>query len=442
MLQKEPKAQGKARYSYRAFSSSIHLKGAMSISYNREQEAAIARMAVHAREIETEPFLLLEGPAGSGKTTCLREMLSQVTGNVVMTAPTNKAVKVIEQAVPETHAVTIYALLGLHLMADGEFKQIGGMHTSQDLTGIDLVVIDEASMIGRKLAGYIDAVAEYNPNTRWILMGDRWQLPPVKETMSPIWEFENRIELQTVMRADNQILAMANHVRSLIAGTGTLSIKDDYDERGGVFVPKDFQKAILDDAEAFRTGEAKAIAWRNAAVDRMNAAIRRELLGSEAENKWCVGERVTLLEPAIGEDGTSTRAYTDEEGVIESIVEAKNPIWRSFKCWHFTVYMEDHRRVHLWTLHDSDRAKYDKHLAHLVEKAKVERKVWRDFWKFKEAFHSIRHAYATTAHRSQGSTHIRTYVNWRDILANPKRSEAMRCLYVAVSRPKQKLFMG
>lgn len=415
----------------------------MSVTYNREQELAIERMISHAEEKGTEPFLLLEGPAGSGKTTCLREMLQQVPGRgVVMTAPTNKAVKVIEEAVPDAYATTIYKLLGLHLMADGEFKRVAGMNSLQDLEGIKLVVIDEGSMLGRKLTEYIDAVAEYNPKVRWIVMGDRWQLPPVRESISPIWGFENRIELKTVMRTDNQILAMSEHVRSLIVGKGVLTIKDNYDERGGVYVPRDFQKSILEDVEAFRTGESKAVAWRNVAVDLLNKAIRQELLGTEARHAWCVGERITLLEPAMSEDGIVTLASTDEEGIIEYISEGRNPILRGFKCWHLNIETSDGRKVKLWTLHESDRIKYDKQVLSLAEKAREDHKLWRHFWIFKEAFHNIRHAYATTAHRSQGSTHTRTYVNWRDILANRKRSEAMRCLYVAVSRPKQKLFMG
>ena len=64
------------------------------------------------------------------------------------------------------------------------------------------------------------------------------------------------------------------------------------------------------------------------------------------------------------------------------------------------------------------------------------------FWEFKEAFHKLRHAYAITAHRSQGSTYDTAFVDWRDILLNRNRGEAFRCLYVACTRPKRRLFLN
>ena len=74
--------------------------------------------------------------------------------------------------------------------------------------------------------------------------------------------------------------------------------------------------------------------------------------------------------------------------------------------------------------------------------ARVAPRKWGAFWEFKDAFHKLRHSYAITAHRSQGSTYNAAFVNWQDILLNRNKPEAMRCLYVACSRPKKELYLG
>jgi exodeoxyribonuclease-5 len=361
-----------------------------------------------------------------------------------MTAPTNKAVKVIQDTAPGAIAATIYSLLGLHMSTDGEVKRVAGMSPDdpQDLGVTDLVVVDEGSMIGRRLAEYIDATSDYNPRTRWIIMGDRWQLPPVKERESPIWGFENRVVLETVMRADNQILAMSQHVRKLIpGGQGRLTIKEDFGPHGGVFVPGDFTKAILADAEEFRVGRAKAVAWRNATVDRLNKQIREELLGPHARHPWVPGELVTTTAPAMGDVKGDIKAYTDEEGTVLEAVPGRNPRFRDYMCWFVKVDFGDKQAV-LRVLHERSLTHFMETVKDLAARALARPFLWRDYWEFRDAFHSLRHSYATTAHRAQGSTYDTAYVDWRDILANNNRTEAMRCLYVAVSRPKRRLIMG
>ena len=70
------------------------------------------------------------------------------------------------------------------------------------------------------------------------------------------------------------------------------------------------------------------------------------------------------------------------------------------------------------------------------------RGLWSKFWTLKEAFHNVRHGYATTAPRSQGSTYETSFVDWRDILANRNPTEARRCLYVAFTRAKYRVFLN
>jgi exodeoxyribonuclease-5 len=85
---------------------------------------------------------------------------------------------------------------------------------------------------------------------------------------------------------------------------------------------------------------------------------------------------------------------------------------------------------------------YDRKIEELAQAARINGRKWKAFWDFKESFHSLRHAYAITAHRSQGSTYDTAFVDWQDILTNRSRGEAFRCLYVACTRPKRALVLG
>ena len=68
-------------------------------------------------------------------------------------------------------------------------------------------------------------------------------------------------------------------------------------------------------------------------------------------------------------------------------------------------------------------------------------KKWHLFWKLKDAFNDIAYGYALTAHRSQGSTFERVFVDAGDIQLNRKSSERSKCLYVACSRASKELYI-
>jgi exodeoxyribonuclease-5 len=93
-------------------------------------------------------------------------------------------------------------------------------------------------------------------------------------------------------------------------------------------------------------------------------------------------------------------------------------------------------------LHEDYEKLHANKVEELAQAARADHRKWGAFWAFKEAFHKVRHSYAITAHRAQGSTYEAVFVDWRDILTNRNRGEAFRCLYVACTRPKKELYLG
>jgi len=151
---------------------------------------------------------------------------------------------------------------------------------------------------------------------------------------------------------------------------------------------------------------------------------------------------VIFTEPAKdGSDG-ETIATTDEEGEVTHVSTDEHPLYPEFTVYKLTILLDSGAVVRAMPLHESSQRDFDDKVARLADEAKAAPRRWGAFWEFKEAFHALRHAYAITAHRAQGSTYDSVFVDVPDILRNPNRQEAFRCLYVACSRPKHKLILA
>lgn len=420
------------------------------MSLNSEQSAALDAMQEFLAD-PAEKFFLLRGSAGTGKTYCIQHLVSRIRGRLIFTAPTNKATKVLrdtittEQYKPECR--TIYSLLGLRLEANGEVKELAVPEDPIDLSHYRAVVVDETSMVNSKLAKYIKKTAD-EQRIKFIFMGDAAQLPPVGELRSPVWELCTAgAELTTVMRHDNQILALATSLRKMVDHPAPRFDRTNSNADGeGVWVcgEGEFEKRILDAAGKGRFSTpncAKAVAWRNVTVDALNRRIRQRIFENAATAPWLPDDRIILLEPARDLQNEPV-ASTDDEGRVTRVEEEWHPLYAEFKVWRLSVTADDNRTIVLRVLHEDYRRLHDEKAEGLAQAARLDRRRWGSFWEFKEAFHKVRHAYAITAHRAQGSTYEAVFVDWRDILINRNRSEAFRCLYVACTRAKKELYLG
>lgn len=425
------------------------VSAANAIQITDEQREAIQALVQFLQDPDPKHwFFTFTGSAGTGKTFCLKEVLAIVKrskAKFAFTAPTNKAAKELRKQVGE--ASTIYSFLGLRMDKSGELKQIKEGKPPVDLDEFDALFVDEAGMVNGTLFRLLEAKA-VPANLKVIFIGDRCQLPPVKEAISPVWaKSELGAELTKVMRHDNQILTLATELRGQIDSlTPSITVKNDNNGEEGVWKYRkhDFLQSIYNAAMSggFADGEsAKVIAWRNVKVEEYNRIIRSAIYGAAADHEpYILGDRLVAASPLMrGDDMLMT---TDEECIVNSVLECKHPIEPRYKGFELKVTTEEGVTQRLLVLHPDSAEQFNNDSQMMAHEAKADPRRWKNFWEHKELFHDVKYAYAITAHRSQGSTYDNVWVDYQDILLNRNRKEAFQCLYVACTRPRKKLHLA
>ena len=417
------------------------------IELTPEQQIAVQRLIDYIEDPSTfDWFFCFTGFAGTGKTFCMREVVARCrrsAASFAYTAPTNKAAKVLRNVTGS--ATTIYSLLGLRVDKSGELKQVVA-GKSPDLSMLDVIVVDEASMVNRNLFEILEVTAK-----RWqlkvVFMGDLAQLPPIGEPLSAALGGMLGANLTRVMRHDNQILSFATSVREQINSLApSIKIRSDNDGHQGVWklTNREFKERIFASAQSgdFADGStAKIISWRNVRVAEYNNIVRAALFGADGVSGFFLaGDRVVAGAPC--ERGDDFLMQTDDEAIVESVANCVHPFEPKYRAIELKARTEDNRVVRLLVIHPSSRQEFDNDCQALAHEARGNPKLWKRFWQHKELFHDIRYAYAITAHRSQGSTYETAFVDYQDILYNRNRKEAFQCLYVACTRPTTRLILA
>lgn len=386
---------------------------------------------------ESRQVGLLQGSAGVGKTAIIQATPQGVKKNrkVAYTATTNQAVKVLRSKLPACAAdcMTIHSFLGLKL------KKVKGKtmlsQEKQPLTFVyDAVCIDEASMVTDEIFELLMTTARIT-GTSVLFIGDIAQLNPVNEDVSKVFTIKNQYKLTEMVRQalDNPVLRNTRVLRRVPDFHPNIFTFAKNEETGDEFArirSTDWMPTI---EEWFSSQEwtqnndlMRVLCWTNENVAKINKFVH-ELRHGKTECPYTIGEKIIACEP-IAEGAI----VTSEECIVRSISEA---YVENFPCWKFELE-GDYNTAFAYVLLDSVKDVYKKKIQTCIEAED-----WHQYYKLSESFSNIQHNYCMTSHRSQGSTFDNVIVDVGDITRNMRRSEVLRMLYVALSRPRHSAYV-
>lgn len=392
-----------------------------------------------------EQYTSLLGYAGTGKTYLSSILCTELSAKKVYAcAPTHKAKYVLGEKMP-LDAETVHSLLNLKLKKNyntGEQYLIRNDENGLPTSGI--VLLDEASMVGRNLWNYIE-----DTNLQWVFVGDPAQLPPVNEDPSPALDYDG-YTLETIVRQEgtNPILEMATAIRN--------GEKPDYTTRmidgQGVAVTSSSTSWFDSAAQRFDAEPddsppgARILAYHNRTVDYYNTMMRQALHGTTPE-QFQRGDWLMLKQPFFDNDEGVLAVHNSEEvKVMQTQRQTLSVLGIEWPIWKLDVRRHDGQRTQIPVLDDEAerdfKAELDRHRKAAYEarkQKKPEKDHWRRFFTLLESFAKVSYCFAMTVHKSQGSTFDTVYVDHEDLVKCRSSIERQALKYVAVTRPSKRL---
>ena len=417
---------------------------------NDDQSHALDALRAFLDDKKAKYFGLF-GAAGTGKTSVIGRLIGERMEYSALCGPTHKSTGVLSEKAPiGTDCHTIHRLLGCKKTYDKEKGEVEFLpNESKEIIGqYDVVVVDECSMIGDRMYRWItDARARYDygkkVGTKIIFLGDPYQLPPVNDgDKSPTFGVSRSVELTEIMRHKGVIQRSCDAVReAMIDDRRPPLAKEQEDDHGQILQHRNSEQGVDEFFDRFLEApeSSKALAFKNSDVDFMNGFLRRRLYGEKADSvPFIPGER--LVVQTTYESPTSGGVYyTGTECTLEA---AERDRREGLDCWRLYLVTDYGAGFEAFAFGDKDqRRAFMEKIKDLKARAKSGSGSWRGYFAVKETFARVRPGYATTIHKSQGSTYDRVFLLQSELVGLWDQELLARLLYVAYSRAKEEIVL-
>lgn len=458
------------------------------ITYNKEQQSAIIN-AVAFLKHNTDPtqYYVIEGKAGTGKTTIAKEILKEFEDEqIYVAAVSHKAKGVIKNSFGEDTRgkkfFSIASLLGLKGVNDNN-TQTTIFQTGLKVPLLDnppaLLVIDEASMITEDvLKKIIDINSSLSRPFQMLFLGDIGQIQPIRDDQSEfyrthkdllnkksdIFNSKHKSKLVTRVRQGeaNPILPYADYFwensqkenpelnptqhivrNNQITDKGSLLFSNSEGE-----VLNSVIKAVKNAVEKGLTNHVKIVTYHVNEKAELNQKIHEALFGKDSD--YSKGDMLILNSPYDLPDANATMENSSEiqiKGIQDTDVDefGVHTLYLETNGTAYTRTGNEQKDCVIQVVSRNDIGLYNQKLQELASQAKrqtnkvLKRQLWRDFWEYKGRYADVDFGYAITAHKSQGSTYDIVVVDEKDIMGTSATSnqEKSELIYTALTRPRK-----
>lgn len=434
----------------------------MQIELTPDQKAVFDQLFSFATGRTPHVVASLKGFAGTGKTTLMGVLIDALVAkgvDVAVTAPSHKAVSVIQKKIhPSVTAMTIHSVLGYKLKEREDGTQYCMPEGRCTIAEYDLCIIDEASMVGLEM---LNDLMHRRGHCRILFVGDPAQLPPVGETSS--CAFGDLIPLQCTLKnvlrqsAEHPSIRWSIMLRDHISSNTMPSLRELESElRAG---DEDIARVCPGGSDLIATWlpdaikhgmEARVLCFDNKSVQAHNARIHAAFY-PQGGACFAVGEPVIAQEQFLVSDGTFSEAKNSEIFTINGVEPAQHPHYPEIQSFRVTlengagqlgkVFVPANRQQldfqisNLFATHKSLKTQATTCPNGGASLRNAARRASDCGWALSKSFANLRHAYAMTIHKSQGSTFDTVLLDWQSLLRN-RDTPAMksRLLYVALTR--------
>lgn len=458
------------------------------ITYNKEQQSAIIN-AVSFLKTNTDPtqYYVIEGKAGTGKTTIAKEILKEFEDeSIYVAAVSHKAKGVIKNSFGEDTRgkkfFSIASLLGMKGINDND-TQTTKFQVGLKVPLLDnppaLLVIDEASMITEDvLKKIIDINSSLSRPFQMLFLGDIGQIQPIRDEQSEfyithkdllnkksdIFNSKHKSKLITRVRQGeaNPILPYADYFwensqkenpelnptqhivrNNQITDKGSLLFSNSEAE-----VLNSVIKAVKNAVEKGLTNHVKIVTYHVNEKTELNQKIHEALFGKDSD--YSKGDMLIL---------NAQYDLPETKGVIENSAEIQikdiddtdvdeygiHTLYLETTGTAYSVTGQEIKDCTIQVVSRQDIGKYNQKLAELASVAKrqtnraLKKQAWKEFWEYKGRYADVDFGYAITAHKSQGSTYDIVVVDEKDIMGTTATSnqEKSELIYTALTRPRK-----
>jgi len=444
-----------------------------------KQEVTLEKISDFIVSKEKELLFLLKGYAGTGKTTLIGTIVTnlwQASMKAVLMAPTGRAAKVMSNYA-KTQSFTIHRKIYFPKKESGggvQFVLAPNKHRNT------IFIVDEASMIPDTPAdsklfengSLLDDLLMFvysGHNCKLMLIGDTAQLPPVKLNLSPALNEDQlslnynkeviKMELDEVVRQaqDSGILVNATNLREQLQSSFFDDFKFDvqsYTDIVRLIDGHEIQEAIDNSYGENGKDETAIIVRSNKRANLYNENIRSRILF--LENDLAVGDFMMVVKNNYFWLQPNSEAGFIANGDIIEILEifGIKEIY-GFKFAEVKVKMVDYPNMQpLETVLMLDTIKAETPSLSYEDGNKLYQEVMQDYVEEKSKYKKflavknnkyfnalqVKFSYAITCHKSQGGQWNTVFVE-QPYLPNGVDKEYLRWLYTAVTRAKKQLYL-